>query len=222
VAVRGPAVTELRAAFLDNWNEAGDWHFESAVTAPAKQPADIAVQVVCASTTIGWTDTSTMLRALISLSRHRLRIVTAYFNPDDKPVKLLIEAALRGVEVQILVPGKYCDSRLSQLAGHQHIEPLLECGVKIWRYERTMLHAKIMTVDGELSCVGSANMNHRSIGKDEECCLIARSCGIAAQLETSFEKDCEGAVPYVLADWQNRGMLLRFKEGCARIFIEQL
>ena len=222
VAVRGPAVTDLRAAFLDNWNESGDWHFESRVSAPSKQPVDLPVQVVRASTTIGWTDTSAMLRALVTLSSRKLRIVTAYFNPDEKLVKLIRAAASRGVDVQILVPGQYCDSRLSQLAGHKHILALLQSGVRIWRYERTMLHAKIITVDDHVACIGSANMNHRSIGKDEECCIITVSAAIAEQLDGSFDADCEAAEMYEIEDWRNRGVWLRAKEYCAEVLNEQL
>lgn len=222
VAIRGPAVTELRAAFLDNWNEAGDWHFESRISAPEIQAQDVGVQVIRASSTIGWTDAAAMLRALVSLSEHRLRIVTAYFNPDQALVELLIAAAERGVDVQILIPGQYCDSRLSQLAGHLHISRLLRSGVRLWRYQQTMLHSKLITVDGHLACIGSANMNHRSIGKDEECCVIATCEDLARQLDERFAKDCECAEPYQLDEWQNRGMWLRAKERCARMVVEQL
>jgi cardiolipin synthase len=222
VAVRGPAVTELRAAFLDNWNEAGDWHFESRASSPEDQASDTAVQVLRSSTTIGWTDAAAMLRTLISLSEKKLRIVTAYFNPDVKLAQLIAAAAQRGVDVQILVPGQYCDSRLSQLAGHRHIEPLLQSGVQMWHYERTMLHAKLVTVDGKIACIGSVNMNHRSVGKDEECCVIALSEDLAAQLDESFARDKASAEPYTLSEWQRRGSLLRLKERCARMLVEQL
>ncbi len=222
LALRGPAVTGLRAAFLDNWNEAGDWHFEKQVAEPHRQEANLSVLVVRASATIGWTDTAAMLRSLVSLSARRLRIVTAYFNPDDKLVDLLMSAAERGVDVQILVPGKYCDSRLSQLAGHQHIERLLEGGVRLWRYQKTMLHAKVMTVDSHVAFVGSANFNYRSMGKDEECSVIAISSELAEELDESFLKDCEVAEPYDLQDWRSRGALLRMQERCSRLIIEQL
>ena len=222
VGVRGPAVTGLRAAFLDNWNEAVDWTFESRVSAPQRQTTNTPVQVVRGSTTIGWTDTAAMLCSLVSLSSRKLRITTAYFNPDKKLADLLCEAASRGVDVQVLVPGQYCDSRLSQLAGHRHIEALLQSGVQIWRYEHTMLHAKLITVDSHVACIGSANMNHRSIGKDEECCVVAISSAAAAKLDDSFQRDCEGAHRYELDKWRDRGQWLRFKERCAEMISEQL
>jgi cardiolipin synthase len=222
IALRGPAITGLRAAFLDNWNEAGDWTFERKVAQPAMHSDGIPVQVLRASTTIAWTDMATMFRALITLARRRIRIVTAYFCPEETLVDLLIAASARGVDVQILVSGQYCDSRISQLAGHVHIEPLLEAKVRIWRYERTMLHTKAITIDSGIACLGSANFNHRSVCKDEECSVIALSPQMAQTLERHFDEDCAHAQPYELDTWVNRGLLLRLQERLAGLLADQL
>ena len=221
-ALRGPVVTDLRAAFMDNWNEAGDWTFDSRVATPEKQEQNLSIQVVRGSTTIRWTDTATLLRSLVSLSTARLRITTAYFNPDRTLVDLFLEARARGVDVQILMPGKYCDSRLSQLSGHQHIERLLQAGVRMWRYQKTMLHAKVVTVDSRLAFGGSANLNFRSMGKDEECSIVVDSAEIADQLDAAFEQDTEAAEPLELERWRARPTRLRWMERCARVIAEQL
>lgn len=222
VAVRGPSISSLRAAFLDNWNEAGDWFFETETAVPATQAANLPVQVMRASTTIGWTDAATLLRSLISLSKSRLRLVTAYFNPGELLVDLLLAAKLRGVDVQIMVPGQYCDSRLSQLAGHKHLQKLLDANIVIWRYERTMLHAKVAIVDSLAVSIGSVNLNHRSLGKDEECSIVALSPEIARQLEQRFVEDCQGAQRYDAETWSKRSLVLRIKESLARLLVEQL
>lgn len=220
--IRGPAITGLRAAFLDNWTEAGTWEFDDRVAQPARRDAGIPVQVVRASATIGWTDTASLLRSLVCLSRMRLRIVTAYFNPDRVIETLLLGAIERGVDVRILVPGRYCDSRMSQLAGYGSMCRLLEAGARVWMYHRTMLHAKIVTVDSTASMIGSPNLNYRSMGKDEECCVVMLSPDIAHALDSRFDDDCAGAEEQSAEHWKNRGAWLRVKERCARLIAEQL
>ncbi|TQV78809.1 cardiolipin synthase B [Exilibacterium tricleocarpae] len=218
----GPAVRGLKSAFLDNWNEAGDWTWDGQRTPTPAHPDGEPVQIVRASSTIGWTEMASLLRALVSVSRQSLTIVTAYFVPDAKLVDILCAAAQRGVEVRLLLPGKYIDKRLPQLAGQLSFERLLAGGVKIWIYQRTMLHAKLMTVDGTLACVGSANLNHRSLGKDEECCAVVLSPALAAELESDFIADCSHAEQLTLAAWKGRSTWLRAKERLARLLIEQL
>jgi cardiolipin synthase len=222
VAISGPAINGLRAAFLDNWREAGAWEFEDTVARPASQDGGVAVQVVRGSATVGWTDMATMLRSLVSMSQERLRITTAYFNPDSVLVTLLLEAIERHVDVRLLVPGRHCDSRLSQLAGHASMCRLLEAGARFWMYHRTMLHAKVVTVDSCVSMIGSPNFNHRSMGKDEECCVIVLSEDVVGRLDTRFDSDCAVAEEQAAGDWKSRGAWLRLKERGARILQEQL
>ncbi len=222
VAIRGPAISGLRAAFIDNWNEAGDWGFDDRVATPDQQIGSVPVQVVRASTTIGWTDTANLLRGLICLSEQRLRLVTAYFNPDITLVELLLDAKARGVDVRLLVPGAYCDSRLSQLAGFQHMQTLLDAGVRMWLYQRTMLHAKLITVDGALAMVGSANLNFRSMNKDEECCVVIESNEIAQSLDERFDEDCQHGDEQDAEEFRNRGAVVRIQERFARLIKEQL
>ena len=101
-----------------------------------------------------------------------MRLATAYFVPDSQLIGRFCRAAERGVEVEILLPGPHADKRFVQLASEGAYEPLLECGVKIWNYQTSMLHAKIMTVDGVVANVGSANVNSRSTELDEEVNLV--------------------------------------------------
>lgn len=222
--IRGPVVLALRAAFLDNWNEAGGWSAEAAPQGEFQTPLDdgVPIQVITASTTIGWTRISTLMRTLISIAKTKLTITTAYFAPEPLIIELLCQAAERGVDTQILVPGQETDSRLSQLAGQPEYHRLLSSGVKIWRYERTMLHAKVMTVDDHVCCIGSANFNHRSLSKDEECSFIGLSESLVSELNDRFSDDCNNAEQLKLEQWAQRSRLERLKERCAKLLIEQL
>ncbi len=222
VVIKGSALLGLRAAFLDNWNESGDWLYEDFPLISYPEDLHTPIQVLRASNTTGWTDIAGLVRALIAISRNTVHIVTAYFVPDAVLTNLLVEAKKRGVEINLLLPGKQTDSRLSQLAGHHCIEALLAANINIWLYQKTLLHAKIILVDDYVSCIGSANLNHRSMGKDEECCVVSLSEEVTAQLICRFEYDCRDAVKLNHADWLNRGNWLKCKERVARLFSEQL
>jgi len=221
-AFKGPAVRSLNAAFMDNWNECGEWTWDEVHAPPAEFEDGVPVQVVRASSTIGWSDTAALLRAMITISRRSLTIVTPYFVPDEQLRSLLCAAAKRGVDVNLMIPGQYCDARTSQLAGQPSYGPLLDAGVNLWRYQKTMLHAKLTIVDSQFSCIGSANLNHRSMGKDEECCAVVISGKIAEQLEQRFQADCEFSEQVSLEEWRKRGSWMRAKEWLAGRFIEQL
>ncbi|CAM4189574.1 phospholipase D-like domain-containing protein [Vreelandella rituensis] len=220
--VYGPAVIGLYSAFLDNWNERGEWQWRPIHHRAQEHEKGIPIQFLRASSTIGWTETAAILRSLVSISQVRLRIVTAYFVPDSVLVDAMITAVKRGVEVEVLVPGAHNDSRLSQLAGQPSIELLLDAGVKIWAFQPTVLHAKIVTVDGQLSNVGSVNVNRRSMGKDEECSAMLLCKDVTARLDADFEDDCKRATPLSSEQFKRRSGWVRLKERAARLIVEQL
>lgn len=116
---------------------------------------------------INWSDIATIFRILLREARESICITTAYFVPDEQLNELLCAAAERGVDVRLLVPGEHTDELFSRLRGEDYFRRLLGKGVAISLYESTMLHAKNMTADHSLALVGSANMNHRSMSKDE-------------------------------------------------------
>nr|WP_163503782.1 phospholipase D-like domain-containing protein [Halomonas socia] len=222
VRVEGPAVIGLYAAFLDNWNECGEWRWEAIRERVLPHQDGVPIQFVRASSTIGWTESAAMMRSLVSVSHVRLRIVTAYFAPDETLVQTMLGALARGVEVEILVPGKYNDSRISQLAGQPSVERLLAAGAKVWVFAPTMLHAKLAIVDDLLACIGSVNVNHRSMGKDEECSALMLSEGVAATLNRQFDEDCQRSERLSAEGFQQRSTWTRCKERAARLLLEQV
>lgn len=222
VCLQGPCLQGLHAAFLDNWNEAGEWESDLPGGCSVSNEKGIPIQVMRSSTTVGWTDIASMMRVLIELAQDKLYITAAYFVPDDVTIDRLCKAVERNVDVRILTAGQYTDSRLSQLAGQCNYDVLLNSGVKIWCYDKTLLHAKVITVDRYVSCIGSANMNHRSLGKDEECSFIALDHVTVSELDKQFLNDCDGAAQISTEAWNDRGFSQRAREQMARLFVEQL
>lgn len=211
--VEGPAVHGVRGAFWGNWMEVEPTLAAAVQDVPHLTPVgDVAAQVVRSTASIGWSDVALLLDALSALARHRLRIATAYFAPDPDSAARLREVAGRGVDVEIMIPGPHIDKRLSELSTSDEYGPLIEAGVRIWRYQPTMMHTKLILVDDLLACVGSANFNQRSMRQDDEVVLVALDRGLNALLHRHFDEDLENCTPLDLEEWEHRGLLRRLRE----------
>ncbi|MFJ5228552.1 phosphatidylserine/phosphatidylglycerophosphate/cardiolipin synthase family protein [Kitasatospora sp. NPDC088391] len=215
VRVVGPAVDGIAAAFAQNWAECapGTLYDEADRFEEHEQPGGAVVQVVRGSAAVGWQDLQTLMRVVISSAEHRLRLATAYFAPDDYFVDLLCETARRGVAVELLVPGRHTDKRVCQLAGERHFGRLTACGATVWQYGPTMMHAKVLTVDGAVSVVGSANFNRRSLDHDEEVVLAVVDEEFTARLDRDFDHDLTRSEALAPSRWHRRGPARRALEA---------
>ena len=213
--IEGPAVDGLRAAFLDNWAETDPSLFDDAVDRFPDQPkpGDSVVQCVRGASEAGHSDVYTLFRALCQRAEKRIRLTTAYFVPDEEMTTRLVDAVERGVEVDLLLPGPHADKRFVQLAGEAAYTPLLEAGVRLWTFQPSMLHAKIMTVDGVLANIGSANLNARSTALDEEINIVAIDPALAGVLDEHFDRDLERSVRLEMDRWKSRSAVQRAAEA---------
>jgi len=216
--IEGPAVHGLQAAFCGNWLEATGKVAGAIGRVRALEPAG-EVDVLPLRTTASprWSDAATLMRVLVAGARRRLRIATAYFVPDERAAELLADAARAGIEIDVLIPGEHTDQRLSELAGAEKYGPLLDAGVRIHAFQPTMMHTKVITVDGELACVGSANFNQRSMSQDDEICMVIADAGVVATLDAHFEADLDRAAPIDRDGWRRRGILRRVLEALAKL-----
>lgn len=215
--VTGPVVDGLRSAFLDDWAESGRELLDDKDRFPLpRQDAEgVPALVVRGASESGWSDIGLLKRVLCRLARERIRITTAYFSPNEDMTKWLTDAAERGVQVEVMMPGQHTDKRLPQLDGEAMYGRLLEAGVEVHRYERTMLHAKVMTVDGLVADVGSANFNDRSVRWDEECDVVVFDEELVACLDDDWDDDVQHATRVTLDNWNERGPLQRAQERLA-------
>ncbi|WP_256107028.1 phosphatidylserine/phosphatidylglycerophosphate/cardiolipin synthase family protein [Streptomyces sp. ODS05-4] len=213
VKVRGPAVDGIAAAFAQNWAECHDELFDDRDRFVEHRPqGDAVVQVVRGSASFGWQDMQTLLRVALESAEKRVRLATAYFAPDDFFVDLICATAARGVEVEILLPGRYTDKRVCQLAGQRYYERLLACGVRIHQYQRTMMHAKIVTVDGVAALIGSTNLNRRSLDHDEEVMLAVLDVGFTQSLDRDYDEDVAHSTLMEEGRWKRRRLGQRVRE----------
>ncbi|MGW4806310.1 phospholipase D-like domain-containing protein [Kitasatospora sp. NPDC004272] len=214
VRVVGPAVDGIAAAFAQNWAECAPGTLYDAADRfeEHEQPGGAVVQVVRGSAAVGWQDLQTLMRVVISSAERRLRLATAYFAPDEYFVDLLCAVARRGVAVELLVPGEHTDKRVCQLAGERYFGRLTAAGATVWRYGPTMMHAKVLTVDGTAAVVGSANFNRRSLDHDEEVVLAVVDEGFTAVLDRHFDEDLARSEAIVPERWHRRGPARRALE----------
>ncbi|MHB9855653.1 phospholipase D-like domain-containing protein [Streptomyces krungchingensis] len=214
VEVRGPAVDGLAAAFAQNWAECHDELFDGRDRFVEHRPhGDAVVQVVRGSASFGWQDMQTLIRVMLQSAQERFRLTTAYFSPDAYFVELLCAAARRGVEVEIVLPGPHTDKRVCQLAGQNFYTDLTDSGVKIYHYQPTMMHTKVITVDRTAALIGSTNFNRRSFDHDEEVMLAVLDREFTATLDAHFEEDREASELIHADRWKRRSLVQRAREA---------
>ncbi|MGW0363233.1 phospholipase D-like domain-containing protein [Streptomyces sp. NPDC002990] len=213
VEVRGPAVDGIAAAFAQNWAECHDELFDDRDRFIEHRPqGDAIVQVVRGSASFGWQDMQTLIRVMLESAEERFRLATAYFSPDAYFVELLCATARRGVEVEIVLPGPHTDKRVCQLAGQHYYEDLTACGVKIYQYQPTMMHAKVITVDRVAALIGSTNFNRRSLDHDEEIMLAVLDREFTATLDKHFDDDVAASELIRTGRWKRRSLVQRTRE----------
>lgn len=214
LAIRGPAVAGLLIAFLDNWADQHDDGFDprGERDVDLTEHGSSAVFVVRGSAETGASDVWRMIMTLVSMAERRLVIATAYFNPDSYVLEALVAAVQRGVHVTLLVPGEHADKRFIQIAGEESYQILLDEGVDIRTYETSMMHAKVITVDGHIATVGSTNFNQRSMQHDEEANVVIVDEDVVAVLDEHLEHDLTQSIELDPARWADRGMLQKSVE----------
>ena len=211
--VEGPAVDGLQSAFIQDWAETGHDLYDDRDQFPVQpQVGASTVQIVRGSASLGWDDMQSAFHVLLSSAQERLRIATAYFAPDGDFLTTLCSAPARGVEVDLLLPGPHADKRASQLTSEGRYEQLVDCGVRVWAFQPSMMHMKVMTVDGTVAVVGSSNFNRRSLDHDEEVVLIALDPDLTAILDAHLDADFERSRAIDLTRWRNRSARQRALE----------
>ena len=146
----------------------------------------------------------------------------AYFAPRPAFVKSLTDAAQRGVDVRVLVPGPHIDKEFVRQAGRAVYEQLLEAGVRIYEFCPTMLHAKTLSIDGVWSSVGSVNFDNRSFQLQDEVTLCVCSREFAARLDEQFARDLARSDEIDVGRWNGRPAGNRVSEGLTKIARREL
>ena len=203
--IEGPAVTQLQAAFADNWMQAtGEVLHGDAYFPPLSPVGDEPAQMFKSSISGGADSMHLMYMLSIAAASRGIDISMAYFIPDDLAIDELVAAMKRGVRLRIILPGKETDSQLVRHASRAKWGRLLEAGAEIYEYEPTMYHCKMMVVDGLWTSVGSTNFDTRSFRLNGEANLNVYDRGFARTQIAQFEADLRHAHRVTLEEWSGR------------------
>lgn len=215
--VEGPAVDGLQSAFIQDWAETDQALYDESDEFPDQpQVGTSTVQIVRGSASLGWDDMQSAFHVMLCSAQKRLRIATAYFAPDDDFLDTLCSASARGVEVDLLLPGPEADKRVCQLASEAQYDRLVTNGIRVWNFLPSMMHAKVITLDGYAAVVGSSNFNRRSLDHDEEVVLIALDTNIVDTLDAHLDEDFERSELIDLSRWRDRSPAQRVLEAGTR------
>jgi cardiolipin synthase len=157
----------------------------------------------------------------IYLATKEILITTPYFIPGDSILDALRIAALSGISVKLLVPGK-CDSKLVNAASKVNYNDLLQAGVEIYIYQKGFVHAKTLVTDGKMSMIGTANMDHRSFELNFEVNAIIYDAAFAEKMRTVFFEDLKNAEKLNAENWYKRSFFTQLPEKIAKLFSPSL
>ena len=223
VRVEGPAVRGLQSTFTENWLESSGEIITCKECFPELEgKGDVTALVVDSSPSAGRSTRSRVIfQAVLACASKSICIATPYFLPDAGARKEMIDGVKRGVKIRIITPGHKSDHLLTRHSSRRLYGDLLEAGVRIFEYQPTMMHAKIMIIDDLCSVVGSTNFDNRSFGLNDEANLIGFDKALASRLIEDFEKDVENSEEITLEEWKNRSIAEKVVENAGRILERQ-
>ncbi len=216
--LEGDSVNFLQTVFLNDWNVATDEDVNGQQYYPqSQQLGSQLTQIAATGPDSDWGSMLQIFFVALTSAERTIYIETPYFIPDEGSVMALKTAALSGLDVRIILQG-VPDHMLTYWASHSYIEELLESGVRIYRYTKGVLHAKVMILDCEIGVVGSTNFDIRSFSLNFEISAFIYESDFASRLEQDFQQDMEDSEELVFEQFKLRPLSNRLKESSARLF----
>jgi cardiolipin synthase len=217
--IEGPPVGWLQVVFLEDWHFATGSAPRHAAYFPDRREACDGpwVQIIASGPDHDLYAIHKFYFTAIAGARQRVLITTPYFVPDESILTALVTAALRGVEVKLLVSTSG-SPRLAFAAARSYFEDLVRAGVRIYQYGPAMLHGKTLVVDRDVAVVGTANVDNRSFRLNFEVMAAIYDEPAATLLAEQFEADLGHAKEYRVRDAKRTPLLQRMTEAAARLF----
>ncbi|MDP7040990.1 MAG: phosphatidylserine/phosphatidylglycerophosphate/cardiolipin synthase family protein [Myxococcota bacterium] len=228
ILVEGPSAREVQKAFVQNWCDV-DGKFtpdqrEHLYPPTATYAENINVRFVQHRPEEDKDDnTANLYLEAINAARTSIRIENAYFVPPEKLREALIDAARRGVDVQIMTNGiSSTNHKAVSNAGRYYYDDLLAAGVKIYEWQGPTLHSKTATFDGQYALIGSMNLNGRSQVYDSESVIATRSLACAQELEEHFAQGLDKCREVSTSDLEEEGLFTNLKQRLFSFFRDML
>jgi cardiolipin synthase len=217
VRLTGPVALELQAVFVEDWYvETGEFLGDARYIPEARVTGDVAAQTLPSGPGYPRENNQRLIVSLIHAANRRICITMPYLIPDDGLQQALETAALRGVEVTLIVPLQI-DQYLVGLGQRSYYDEMMEAGVRICRYGKRFLHAKCVTVDDTIAWIGSSNLDIRSFALNAEVVVLLyddRVCARVAENQARYIRDGEMLSHET---WRKRRPAIKVAENLARL-----
>jgi cardiolipin synthase len=219
----GPVVAQMQAVFVDNWIKTTGRVLHGAEYFPKLVSVGNMDAQMFGSSPVGGSESMHLMVLLaLTAAKTSIDIENAYFVPDRLTVEALCSAARRGVRVRIVVAGRHTDARIGRWAAQGLYGELLEAGIQLYEYQPTMMHCKVLVIDGMWSSVGSANFDDRSFRLNDEANLNVFSEELAREQIELIDADIKQSRRMALNKWRHRKFGRRINERLALLLRSQL
>jgi cardiolipin synthase len=221
--VHGPVVAQMQSAFVDNWIKTtgtvlhGDRYFPALC-----KEGEAEAQMLLSSPAGGANSMHLMMLLALTAAQRTIDLENSYFVPDELTMQALLAARRRGVRVRVVTPNRHTDAKIGRWATHGLLQPLLSAGAEVYEYQPTMIHCKVLVVDGRWVTVGSANFDNRSFRLNDEANLTVFDEGFAGEQIAMIETDLEHCERIQPGRWKRRPFGQRIYERTALLLRSQL
>jgi cardiolipin synthase len=221
--VEGPVVAQMQSVFIDNWTKASGEVLHGAAYFPLLAKAGEQRAHMFSSSPSGGAESMQLMYLMaITAAEHSIDLASAYFVPNQLTRNAMVKALRRGVKIRVIVPGPFTDADTVSNASKADWDELLDAGGKIFEYQPTMFHCKVLILDGRMVSLGSTNFDQRSFSLNDEANLNVYDEGFAREQTRIFERDLGLSREFTAAMWHSRPAWDRLKERAAAMFSSQL
>lgn len=223
IRLQGSCVQDIDARFVLDWRFAAKEELPMPTEYFTLPPFgnSTGVQIISSGPDSPSTEVKLAYLKMIAGAQRKIYLQTPYFIPDDSIYEALKMAALSGVDVRIMIPNQP-DHPFVYWVTYYNVGSLLDSGVKVYIYDKGFMHAKTLTVDGEVSSVGSANFDIRSFKLNFECNAILYDSNVTKALESEFERDMMSSFRLTPLIYRNRSPWVKFRESVGRLISDIL
>lgn len=215
--LEGESVQTMQATFLNDWYYLTHQELYDRRFYPQSKVEGQCLTQILAGGPDSWQEPlKEIFFTILMTAQKEILLTTPYFIPDESMIMALKSAALSGLNVILLVQGKP-DHQLTYLASASYFEELLKAGVQIYRYQKGILHSKVLIIDQNVSVVGSANFDIRSFQIDFELSALIYNSEIAKRLYFDFQNDLNNSQKIEYEEFSHRSLWLKMKEANASV-----
>ncbi len=217
VEVRGPVVQAVQLSFAEDWYWASKEALPELNWSPKQVPEGTVTALSLPSGPADEFETASLFFLdMINAAKRRFWVASPYFVPDEQIVSALQNAALKGVDVRVIIPRKP-DNILVGLSAYSYLPELEKAGVKVYKYNKGFMHQKVVLVDDDTSAIGTANFDNRSFRLNFEITMVMSDKDFAKKTEKMLLDDLSRCTQASATEYTQAHFLFRLAVNVSRL-----